>query len=62
MKSNYAAISASISLMSMNDQVQKEVKADWTEEQQQAYAEKQTGRVCPELLWCSDNRCLYVLM
>ena len=51
MKSNYAAISASISLMSMSEQASREMKADWTEEQQAAYAEKQTGKVCLFAIW-----------
>lgn len=48
----------------MSDQAAKEMKADWTEEQQAAYAEKQTGKVVrgfrirPEHSYNAPDLCL----
>ena len=44
-KTNFSAISAAVSLMTLNEQANREVQAGWTEEQAAAYMEQKMGKV-----------------
>lgn len=46
-KTNFGAISAAVSLMSINDQAAREVQPEWTEEQAAAYMEQKMGKASP---------------
>lgn len=46
-KTNFGAISAAVSLMTINEQAAREVQPNWTEEQAAAYMEQKMGKVQP---------------